>query len=231
MPPLVDYFILLSQTDRAFALNGTGSNTLYTLPGSCSTGIAVLLEKLGVPYQLIKRNNVADYQSMVPTNQVPALKREDGQIITEGAAIALYLLEKHANTMLPVDVEQRSKFYQWLNFDYSTLHPAYGRMFAIAYKIKLSDEVKAETLQQLADAVSSLWAILDKRLEIRKFILGDQPTHADYMAAVYSSWNAGFANTKIEMGTNVKRFIADVASLPEFKAAYEKEQVEFKKTF
>jgi len=203
--------------------------TLYTLPGSCSTGIVVLLEKLGVPYQLIGRNDVADYQMMVPTNQVPALKTENGRIIAEGAAIALYLLEKHDNAMLPGDIEARSEFYQWLNFDYSTLHPAYGRMFAIAHKVKLSDEVKAETLQQLADTVSGLWAILDKRLETRKFILGDQPTHADYMAAVYSSWNAGFADTKIEMGKNVKRFIADVASLPEFKAAYEKEQIEFKK--
>lgn len=203
--------------------------TLYTLPGSCSTGIAVLMEKLGVPYQLTKRNDVADYQKMVPTNQVPALKTEDGRILTEGAAIALYLLEKHDNEMLPTDIEVRSEFYQWLNFDYSTLHPAYGRMFAIAFKVKLSDEVKVEILQQLADTLSSLWAILDKRLETRKFILGDQPTHVDYMAAVYSSWNAGFANTKIEMGENIKRFIAEVASLPEFKAAYEKEQMEFKK--
>ena len=202
--------------------------TLYTLPGSCSTGIVVLLEKLGVPYQLVKRNDVADYQQIVPTNQVPALKTKDGRIIAEGAAIALYLLEKHDNEMLPVDIEARSEFYQWLNFDYSTLHPAYGRMFAIAYKVKLSDEVKAGTLQQLADSVSSLWAILDKRLETRKFILGDQPTHVDYMATVYSSWNAGFADTKIELGKNVKRFIADVASLPEFKAAYAKEGIEFK---
>ncbi|MBW6510322.1 MAG: glutathione S-transferase family protein [Desulfuromonadales bacterium] len=204
--------------------------TLYTLPGSCSTGIAVLLERLGVHYQLIKRNDVPDYQEMVPTNQVPALKTEEGRIITEGAAIALYLLEKHDNDMLPTDIEARSEFYQWLHFDYSTLHPAYGRMFAIAFKIKLSDEIKAETLQQLADTVSSLWAILDKRLETRKFIMGDKPTHVDYMAAVYSSWNAGFAETKIELGENVKRFIADVASLPEFKAAYEKEQIDFKKT-
>jgi glutathione S-transferase len=204
--------------------------SLYTLPGSCSTGIAVLLEKLEVPYQLIKRNDVADYQKMVPTNQVPALKTEDGRILTEGAAIALYLLEKHANTMRPGDLEARSEFYQWLNFDYSTLHPAYGRMFAIAYKTKLSDEIKAETLQQLADTVSSLWAILDERLETRKFILGDRPTHADYMAAVYASWNAGFADTKIVLGKNVKRFIAEVASLPEFKAAYAKEQIEYKMT-
>jgi len=203
--------------------------TLYTLPGSCSSGIVVLLEKLGVPYQLIKRNDVADYQKMVPTNQVPALKTEDGRVIAEGAAIALYLLEKHDNAMLPVDIEARSEFYQWLNFDYSTLHPAYSRMFAIAYRAKLSNEAKAETLQLLADSVSSLWAILDKRLETRKFILGEQPTHVDYMAAVYSSWNAGFADIKIELGENVKRFIACVASLPEFKAAYEKEQTEFKK--
>lgn len=202
--------------------------TLYTLPGSCSTGIVVLLEKLGLPYQLVHRNEATDYQKMVPTNQVPALKTEGGRVITEGAAIALYLLEKHDNTMRPDDAEARAEFYQWLNFDYSTLHPAYGRMFAIAYKVELEDEVKAKTLQQLASSVSGLWKILDKRLESRKYLLGDEPTHADYMAAVYSSWNGNFADTKIELGKNVKRLIADVAALPEFKAAYEKEGIEFK---
>jgi len=206
--------------------------TLYTLPGSCSSGVVVLLEKLGLEYTPVKRDEVADYQQIVPTNQVPALKTPDGQIITEGGAIALYLLEKHKSDMLPVDLEQKAEFLRWLLFNYATLHPAYGRMFTILYRVNLADEKeKAAILQQLADAVSGLWAILDKKLEKSRFITGDKPTIVDYLVAVYGSWNNNFSGIQITLGENVRRLIAEVIELPEFIAAYRRENVEYRKPF
>ena len=100
--------------------------TLYTIPGSCSSGITVLLEKLQLEYTPVKREDVPNYSDIVPTNQVPALKSPDGQIITEGAAIVLYLLEKHNSPMLPADLSRKAEFLRWLMFDYATLHPAYA---------------------------------------------------------------------------------------------------------
>lgn len=203
---------------------------LYTIPGTCSTGIAVLLEKLGVDYQLITRDNVENYHEIVPTNQVPALKTETGQIITEGAAIAQFLLEKHGTDLLPATAEEKAVFLQWLNFDYATLHPAYSKIFSIAFKIDIEEEVKQEILEQLANQLSDLWMIIDKQLEGRKYILGDQVSHVDYMTVIYSSWAHYFPNIRIKLGDNVKRLVADVSDLPEFKAAYKKEQIEFKIT-
>ena len=86
---------------------------LYSLAGTCSTGITVLLEKLGVKYQVIQRDDVENYSQIVPTNQVPALV-VDNQVITEGAAIALYLLEKHQNDMMPTAVTDKAEFLRWL---------------------------------------------------------------------------------------------------------------------
>jgi glutathione S-transferase len=203
--------------------------TLYTIPGSCSTGVVVLMEKLGLDYTPVKRADVPDYQGIVPTNQVPALLTPDGQLITEGAAIALYLLEKHQSDMLPADVGQKAEFLRWLMFNYATLHPAYGRMFAIQYRVKVSEEEKNSILQQLADVVSSLWQILDKKLEQTRFITGDKPTIVDYLVAVYSSWNNNFPQITITLGDNVHRLIDEVAALPEFQAGYRKENAEFKK--
>ena len=158
---------------------------------------------------------------------MPAIKTQDGKVITEGAAIALYLLEKHGKELLPADIDERAEFYQWLNFDYATLHPAYSKLFTIAFKVELDDATKANLLQQLADKVSDVWTILDKRLADQKFILGDSPTHADYMATIYTSWNNYFPDTKITLGENVKRFVADVQALPEFQAGYASDQAEF----
>ena len=203
--------------------------TVYTIPGSCSTGIVVLLEKLQLDYQTLKREDVENYQDLVPTNQVPALKTETGQIITEGAAIVLYLLEKHRPDLLPPTLEAKAEFYRWLFFDYATLHPAYGKMFALSYRTTLDDENKNLALKQLAEGVSSLWAILDKELEEKKFITGDTPTIVDYLAAIYASWGNTFPHIPIIIGSNVRRLIDDISALPEFQAGYRKEGIEYTK--
>lgn len=201
--------------------------TLFTLPGSCSSAVTVLLEKLQLDYTPIKRNDYPDYSSIVPTNQVPALKTPEGQIITEGAAIALYLLEKYKSPMLPTDLTEKAEFLRWLMFDYATLHPAYGKMFAIQFKVKIDENEKKSVLKQLAVGVSALWAILDKELESKRFITGDQPTIVDYLATVYSSWGKNFKDIDIVLGKNVERLVGEVSNLPEFQAGYAKENISF----
>ncbi|MBE0584052.1 MAG: glutathione S-transferase family protein [Desulfofustis sp.] len=203
--------------------------TLYTIPGSCSSGITVLLEKLGVPYTPVKREDVEDYAALVPTNQVPALQTPEGQIVTEGAAIVLYLLEKHDSPMLPADLSQKAEFLRWLMFDYATLHPSYSRMFAIAFRVEMDEGERAGVLKQLAVQVSSLWAILDAELAKKRFITGDEPTIIDYLAAVYASWVKNFPDAGIVLGANVRRLIDDVSALPEFQAGYKKENLEYHK--
>ncbi len=205
--------------------------TLYTIPGSCSSGITVLLEKLGLSYTPVKREDVEDYAALVPTNQVPALRTPEGQIITEGAAIVLYLLEKHDSSMLPADLSRKAEFLRWLMFAYATLHPAYGRMFAIRFRVEMGEGERAEVLKQLAVPVSNLWAILDRELEEKRFITGDEPTIVDYLATVYASWEKNFPDAGIVLGANVRRLINDVSVLPEFQAGYKKENLEYHKPF
>lgn len=201
--------------------------TVYTIPGSCSSGITVLLEKLQVEYTPVKREDVENYSDLVPTNQVPALQLPDGQIITEGAAIVLYLLEKHNSAMLPEDLPEKAEFLRWLMFDYATLHPAYGKMFTILFRVDMDKEEKLKVLKQLAPTVSALWAILDRELEKKAFITGEQPTVVDYLAAVYASWGKNFQGVDISLGSNVERLVREVSALPEFKAGYEREGIEY----
>ncbi len=202
--------------------------TLYTIPGSCSTGIAVLMEKLKVEYTSIKRKDVENYATIVPTNQVPALKTEAGKIITEGGAIALYLLEKHGQNFLPSDSDQRADFYQWLNFAYATIHPSYSKIFAIKSQESIDEATKQKIMQNLADKLSGVWKIVDQHLEDRTFVLGEEPSHIDYMMTIYTSWNNYFPGTKVSLGQNINRLVENVTALPEFKAGYEAEGAEFK---
>ncbi len=201
--------------------------TLYSLPGSCSTGITVLLTKLGAKFEVIKRDDVPNYKEIVPTNQVPALKTADGQIITEGAAIVLYLLENHSNDMLPKDTSKKAEFYQWLMFNYATLHPAYSKVMTVNSAME-EGALRDQTAQKVADKASALWTILDKRLATQKYIVGDSPTIIDYLATIYTSWGSYVSNTNIKLGSNVERLVKEISALPEFQEAYELESVEFK---
>lgn len=198
--------------------------TLYSIPGTCSTGIVTLLKKLGQPAEIIHRDDVPDYATRInAANQVPILD-DEGMLIREGAAISLYLLEKHDSAWLKGDRAKKTDFQQWLMFNYATLHPAYSKIFTVA-KIMDEGDAKAKLLQQLADKVSDTWTIVNERLEGRSFVVGAEATIIDYLIVIYSSWNDAFPQLKITMGRNVERLVKEVSALPELQAAYEAENL------
>ena len=95
---------------------------LYSLAGSCSTGITILLEKLGVDYEVIQRNDIENYSDIVATNQVPALVDND-IVIAEGAAIALYLLEKHCDVFATMKLRFCRKLSALVQYFQNQLSP------------------------------------------------------------------------------------------------------------
>ena len=192
---------------------------LYTIPASCSTGIHALLNTFEASFEVINREDVPEYQSLVPTNQVPALQDKE-QLITEGAAIVLHLLDKH-NVNLET-LGGANQFRQWLMFNYATLHPAYSKLFTISKQLEDSP-IKQAVMEKLALQVSELWKIIDKKLEGNTFMMGDTPTIIDYLLAVYLNWGNFFTNVNIPVGKNVLKLVERVSTLPEFVKAYETE--------
>lgn len=190
---------------------------LYSIPGSCSTGIHVLLNKLQLPVEIIKRDDVEHYAALVPTNQVPAL-RDEQHLLTEGAAIVLHLLDKHGSEENSDTIE----FNQWLMFNYATLHPAYSKLFTISGVMPESDE-KLVLLQTLADRIAKLWEIVDQRLENRDSMYGDHLGILDYLLAIYVRWGNAFPAVNLPVGENVLRLVSRVVELPEFSVAFERE--------
>lgn len=190
---------------------------LYSIPGTCSTGIHVLLNKLDVPFDMILRDDVDNYQQLVPTNQVPALQT-DSDLLTEGAAIVLYLLREHGDQALLSDNE----FTRWLMFNYATLHPAYSKLFGVNGSMADGPQ-KTALLQAFGDRLAALWQIVDNHLQSRDYMHGDTPTVLDYLLAVYLRWGNLFPQTRIPVGSRVLDLASRVAELPEFKAAFERE--------
>ena len=70
---------------------------LHYAPGACSLGIHVLLEEIGKPFELGKLDlksgdqQKPDFKALNPKSKVPTLERDDGSVLTEFPAIALWL--------------------------------------------------------------------------------------------------------------------------------------------
>ena len=198
---------------------------LYSLPGSCSTGINILLRELELNFEIINPTDIENYKEVSPTGQVPALD-DHGLIITEGAAIVLYLMEKHKFDWRKTELFDKAEFLRWLMFNYATLHPAYSKVFTVN-SIMTEGPVKDATLQTLADGVSNNWTIIEKRLEGREYMVGDSFTVIDYLLAIYASWNNYFPEQEIALGDNTAQLIERVSRLEVFKKSYEHEGIEY----
>ena len=83
---------------------------LFHAPGACSDGIVLLLDIIGVPYEIheldVRKGDQRqpDYLAINPKGKVPALLRDDGRLLTEFPAIAFWLARKFPEAeLLPTD--------------------------------------------------------------------------------------------------------------------------------
>jgi len=195
--------------------------TLYYLPGACSLATQVVLHELDQAVDIVDIQKVDNFSEINPVATVPVLI--DGErTLCEGAAILLYLLNKHPSHMLPTSGAGREQAIEDILFANATMHPAYGRLFFIAQQI--SDEsAKAEAFAAAAQAINQLWRVVEQKLASQPFLGGERPSAADIMLAVYSRWGAGFP-VNIAHGSNTIRMLADVQITPSFLRALKAEQ-------
>ena len=108
--------------------------TLYENPGWGSAIVEAQLAFYGLAHQLIPAGDVfinaaarAALGTINPLAQIPTMVLDDGQIITESAAMTLLLAELSASTALvpgPGQAE-RPAFLRWLIFLVAAIYPAF----------------------------------------------------------------------------------------------------------
>lgn len=107
--------------------------TLYATKGCGSTIAEACLELCGVEYDRrevvygIRDPNAATLRKVNPLGQVPTLVLEDGGILTETAAIALWLMDRDgAGALGPgPDHRDRARFLRWLIYFPAAIYPMY----------------------------------------------------------------------------------------------------------
>jgi glutathione S-transferase len=141
------------------------------------------LEELGLPYRIHPLDHTAGdldsewFARLNPFRQAPVID-DDGFVLTESAAIVLYLAEK-AGKLVPADVPGRARVMQWCFAAAASVEPTLACRDVIAI---FDAEKTAAELHTQVHALALRWlGGVERRLEAREWIACDEFTAADIM--------------------------------------------------
>ncbi len=154
--------------------------TFFHSPGSCSNGIFLLLEELGVPYQIeiidVKSGQQFDpaYLAKNPKGKVPAILREDGEVMTEFPAIAYWLANQYGGPdFWPSDLDQQRRTLEALDYIVATIHMRGFTLIKATKKFQLNEQGTLDLRAYgRAEAEKTLSTMAD-RLGDRPYLAGD----------------------------------------------------------
>jgi GST-like protein len=161
---------------------------LYSLPTPNGVKVSIMLEELGLPYEAHRVSFDAEDQfspaflSLNPNNKIPAIidpLGPDGKPLPlfESGAILLYLAEK-TGRLLPRDAAGRYETIQWLMFQMAGVGPMFGQLGFFNKFAGREYEDKRPRDRYAAEA-RRLLQVLDRRLDGRAWVMGEEYTIAD----------------------------------------------------
>lgn len=162
---------------------------LYYAPGACSLSPHIVAREAGIPVELVKvdlkgktLSDGADYIGVNGKGYVPAVRLDDGQMLTEGPAIVQYLADQKPDSGLAPKSGsfERYRLQEWLNFITSELHKPMGTFFNPA--------VTPEWRKGVSDKLELRCAWLAKQLEGKQYLMGDKFSVADAYLFTVLNW-------------------------------------------
>jgi glutathione S-transferase len=158
---------------------------LYFAPLACSLATRIALYEAGATARYTQADthtktlsDGSDFFAVNPMGQVPALRLDDGTILTENTAVLQYVAEKfpHARLAPPPGLE-RSRMQQWLGFIGTELHKA---VFVPMLDEHAPEEVKRYSREKLQRRMETLQA----HLHGREFLLEEFSIADAYLATI-----------------------------------------------
>ena len=195
---------------------------LFFSPLACSMSTRIALAEAGAeailmevdPHTKRVLTTGEDYLAVNPLGYVPALRLDDGTVLTENGAILQYVADEFpAAGLAPPESDRlgRARLRQWLSFIGSELHK--GLMTPLLGR-ETPPEVKAWT----AEKYLSRLAYLDDKLAGREFLL-DRFSVADAYLATVLNWTRATPEIDLAAYPNVKAYLERLRERPSVAAA------------
>ncbi|HLW27142.1 MAG TPA: glutathione S-transferase N-terminal domain-containing protein [Kiloniellales bacterium] len=193
---------------------------LYTWPTPNGHKVHIMLEELGLPYDVhpidIGRGDqfAPEFLKISPNNKMPAIVDPDGPdgaplSLFESGAILLYLADKH-HRFIPQDERARQLTLQWLMWQMGGLGPMLGQAHHFLRYAPVEIPYGRERYSKEAQR---LYGILDKRLSEARYLAGEDYTIAD-MAVWPWTRSPEAQGVNRDSFPNFKRWFDEIAERP-----------------
>lgn len=196
---------------------------LYYAPGACSMAAHIVLREAGYAVDL-ERVDLAtgtlsdgrDYATVNPKGYVPALALDNGQVLTEVAAILQYLADPRPDlklSMLPPDLAHY-RLLEWLNFISTEVHKTLGALFNPQFPATCR-AVPIALLRRRCDWLASA-------LGAGPFLMGAQYTIADPYLFTVLNWTAAL-DIDLSPWPGLQDYLGRVAARPAVQETFKAE--------
>jgi GST-like protein len=193
--------------------------TLYGAPGTGAVAVEAALTLAVQAYDLVEAaplDSEADSDAVArinPMRQVPALILPSGEVMTESAAILIWLADSHPKARLAPTPQaaERAQFLRWMAYVSAQIYALYwirDDPSRLAADKAHEAVIEARTRQR----ITSCWAAMEAQVSPGAWILGDQLSMLDVYVAVVSRWGPGrrrFYEAAPRMGEAVGRLDSD----------------------
>ena len=197
---------------------------LYFSPLACSMATRIALHEMGAEANFLevdpktKRliSDGSDYQETYPLGMVPALRTDDGLLLTENAAILQYVADRFPLAGLSAaDGAERSRLHQWLCFIGTELHKA---LFVPLLDKKAPQEMKGYVLARNLSRLD----YLENYLKGRDYLL-DHFSVADAYLVTVINWTMATPPVELAKWPTLKAYYDRLRARPSIAKAIAEE--------
>ncbi len=161
---------------------------LYSLPTPNGVKVSIMLEEIGLPYEVHlvdfgkDDQKTPEFLSLNPNGKIPAILDPNGPGaaplgLFESGAILQYLAEK-TGSVLPSDAARRWQTIQWVHFQMGGIGPMFGQV-GFFHKFAGKEFADKRPLERYVAESKRLLGVLEARLAGRQWIMDDDYTIAD----------------------------------------------------
>ena len=181
----------------------------------CFFTAGITLQSEQVNIQTHKTASDADFYSINPKGNVPALVLDDGTLLNENAAVLQYIADLKPGSIAPLnDTIDRVILQNILSYLSSEVHPSIGGLF----NPTLGDETKQFIRSNAAKKLSYIEAHL---LADKSFLLADSFSIVDSYLYIILSWTK-YVAIDLSPYPKVSAYFDRIAALPNVKAAHDR---------
>ena len=120
-----------------------------------------ILDSLNIDYEWTEidvrtgETRSAEFLSLNPSGQVPAVHFEDGRTLAQSNAIMVYFAE--GTPLIPVDAFERARMFEWLFWEQYSHEPYIAvRRYLLVYLKKHPDELDPKLFERGSAALAQL---------------------------------------------------------------------------